>query len=140
MKKALFFLTLLSSSQFSFTYGSNNLAFSLSEGVSKTLRNEPFLVALAGYTLLFRPEWIHEHQFISGFFGTCLLGAFIKNCMRKNYFEHSNNSLLKTAYNCPFSVGLALYVLLFDRQIIHDYPLPSTIFAIWLGAQWAENL
>ena len=79
MKKSLLLLTLISSVQLSLSYGSKSPSFSISEGVSKTLRNEPILVALAGYTLLCRPEWIHEHQLLTGFFGACLLGSFIKN-------------------------------------------------------------
>lgn len=132
-------LVLLSSCTFITSTDSKKHNFSLSDGISKTIRNETILVALAAYTLVARPEWLHDYPVISALCGACLLGSVIKNTFA-NSLDYFKNSFIRTAVKCPFSTGLAIYALAFNRELIRENPVISTIVGLWLALQWSENV
>lgn len=138
MKKIIALSSLVIVSPF-FAYAARTPSFSLSRGLIKTVEQEPLLVALAGYTLACKPEWIQEHPYITAGCSACLLGSCIRNTFTQGV-EFTKNSLIKTAVQCPFSVGLAVYALCFNRDLISRHPLLSAILGTWLAVQWAQNV
>lgn len=140
IKNIVFSLVFLASFSPLFSYSAEiKKNFSLSDGVATTLKHEPILVALAGYTLAFRPEWLQEYPYISAFCGACLLGSLFRNTFART-FEFSKNSIIKTLVNCPFSTGLAAYTVAFNRELIREHPVAATLFCLWMGLQWTENI
>ena len=138
MKKIIALSSLIILSSFS-AYAANDPSFSLSRGLARTVEQEPLLVALAGYTLACKPEWIQEYPYITAGCAACLLGSCIRNTFTQGV-AFTKNSLIKTAIQCPFSVGLAVYALCFNRELISQHPLLSALFGTWLAVQWAQNV
>lgn len=138
MKKIMLLGCLIIASPFS-VYSAKNSSFSLSRGLARTVEQEPLLVALGLYTLACKPEWIQEHPYITAGCSACLLGSCIRNTFSQS-IEFTKNSLIKTAIQCPFSVGLAVYAVCFNRELISQHPLLSALFGTWLAVQWAQNV
>ncbi len=140
MKKMILFswLIMILISPFN-AYASKAPLYSLSRGLARTVEQEPLLLALAGYTLACKPEWLHEHPYITAGCAACLLGSCIRNTFAQGV-EFTKNSLIKTAIQCPFSVGLATYALCFNRELISQHPVLSALFGVWLAMQWAQNV
>ncbi len=138
-KNLLFPLIFLTSITSIYSAESKKNTFSLSDGIATTVKNETILVALAGYTLAFRPEWLNQYPYITAFCGACLLGSVIRNTFARS-LEFSSNSFIRTAVKCPFSTGLAAYALAFNRELIRQHPLVATLFGLWLAIQWSENV
>ncbi len=139
IKNIVFSIVFLTSFAATLPHEPKKNSFSLSQGIATTIKNEIILVALAGYTLVFKPEWIQQYPYISAFCGACLLGSVIRNTFARS-LEFSSNSFIKTAVKCPFSTGLAAYALAFNRDLIRQHPVAASLVGLWLALQWSENV